>query len=318
MLRHIGLVALLALGACDEPRSEARGAAEATNFKPTSVVLQPAEVAQKIDGIATLVSPEGLAQLNADLRAAEIAANFSARAYVRYKETKTLPEHSIDNAERQASTDSTQVALLKLKLRNTWGDKAPFVASGPRQQIVDELSSGRTTLVRFDFPRSVETELTNVSVQPLSGGTGTQVSAIWAAPSGSLAMPGTSFFGLMAAGPGLRPGDRARVTAQGEATSSGVVIPASAVVVYAGASWCYVEAKPGTFERKLVALDEPVTDGYLVKDFAAGTKVVAHGASVLLSREAEPVGGVDDDDGPAPVKSQAKGNETPVASSDPD
>ena len=316
MLRHIGLIALLALGACDEPHSEARDVADASNFKPTSVVLQPAEAARKIDGIATLVSPESLAQLNADLRAAEIAANFSARAFARYKETKTLPEHSIDNAERQASTDSTQVALLKLKLRNTWGDKAPFVSPGPRQQIVDELSSGRTTLVRFDFPRSVETELTNVSVQPLSGGAGTQVSAIWAAPSGSLAMPGSSFFGLMPAGPGLRPGDRARVTAEGEAASAGVVIPASAVVVYAGASWCYVETKPDTFERKLVALSEPVDDGYLVKDFEPGTKVVAQGASVLLSREAEPVGGDDDDDGPVPAKAKAKPRETPVASSD--
>lgn len=316
MLRHIGLIALLALGACDEPRSEARDTADASTFKPTSVVLQPAEAAQKIDGIATLVSPEGLAQLNADLRAAEIAANFSARAFARYKETKTLPEHSIDNAERQASTDSTQVALLKLKLRNTWGDKAPFVASGPRQQIVDELSSGRTTLVRFDFPRSVEKDLTNVAVQPLSGGPGTQITAIWAAPSGSLAMPGTSFFGLMPAGPGLRPGDRARVTAEGTVPNSGVVIPASAVVVHAGASWCYVETKPGTFERKLVALDEPVAEGYLVKDFAPGTKVVDHGASVLLSREAEPAGD-DDDDGPAPAK-KSQPKETPVASSDPD
>lgn len=317
MLRHIGLIALLALGACDEPRSEARDTADASTFKPTSVVLQPAEAAQKIDGIATLVSPEGLAQLNADLRAAEIAANFSTRAFARYKETKTLPEHSIDNAERQASTDSTQVALLKLKLRNTWGDKAPFVASGPRQQIVDELSSGRTTLVRFDFPRSVEKDLTNVAVQPLSGGPGTQVTAIWAAPSGSLAMPGTSFFGLMPAGPGLRPGDRARVTGEGAVPNSGVVIPASAVVVHAGASWCYVETKAGTFERKLVALDEPVAEGYLVKDFAPGTKVVDHGASVLLSREAEPAGGDDDDDGPAPAK-KSQPKETPVASSDPD
>lgn len=317
MLRYISLLALLALTACGESHSEARDDSNETNFKPTAVVLQPAEAPQKLDGIATLVSPEGLAQLNADLRAAEIAANFSSRAFSRYKETKTLPEHSIDNAERQASTDATQVALLKLKLRNTWGDKAPFVAPGPRQQIVDELSSGRTTLVRFDFPRSADTELTNVAVQPLSGGAATEVSSIWVAPSGSIAMPGTSFFGLMPAGPGLRPGDRARVTANSKIETSGVIVPASAVVVHAGASWCYVETKPGTFERKPVALDEPVADGYLVKDFPPGTKVVAQGASVLLSRESEPVGGDDDDDGPVQPR-KAKSKETPVASTDPD
>lgn len=322
-MRRLWLVLLLSFGAClggcDEPSSEAHAETDGANFKPSTVVLQPAEAAQKIDGIATLVGPDTLAQINADLRAAEIAANFSSRAYARYKETKTLPEHSIDNAERQAATDSTQVALLKLKLRNTWGDTAPFIAAGARQQLVDELSSGRTTLVRLDFPRSVERALNSVRVQTLGGGAETTVSSIWAAPSGSLAMPGTSFFGLMPAGPGLRPGDRARVTAESEGSTSGVLIPASAVVVYQSASWCFVETKPEVYERKMVALNNPVGDGYLVADFEPGTKVVIRGASVLLSREAEPAGD-DDDDAPPPgaAKSERKAKETPVASSDPD
>lgn len=320
-MRHWCLIVLLALGACDEPRTEAREGSTDSAFKPSTVALQPAEAAIKIDGIATLVSPDALAQINADLRAAEIAANFSKRAFARYKETKTLPEHSIDNAERQASTDATQVALLQLRLRNTWGDTAPFLASSSRQQLVDELSSGRTTLVRLDFPRSVERELKNVRVQPLGGGAETTVSAIWAAPSGSLAMPGTSFFGLMPAGPGLRPGDRARVTAEGESDNAGVIIPASAIIVYEGGSWCYVEDDPGEYERKQVALSMPVEDGYLVKDFKPGTKVVTKGASILLSREAEPAGD-DDDDGPKPAtaakKTEPKPKATPVASSDPD
>jgi hypothetical protein len=316
-VRYVCLILLLALGACDEPRTEAKTENEEPAFAPKAVPVTSAQSARAITGIATLVSPDALAQLNADLSAAEIAANFSARTLTRYQDTKSLPVHSVDNAERQLATDRTQLALLKLKLRNTWGDTAPFVDARARQQLVDELSSGRTTLVRLDFPRAVEQELTNVRVRRLGGGEETVVSSIWAAPSGSLAMPGTSFYGLMPAGPGLRPGDRAHVTAEGEAATSGVVIPASAVVVYESASWCYVEEKPGVFVRKPVTLAQPVDDGYLVTDFKPDTKVVVQGASVLLSREAEPVLGDDDDDdgGHRPA---ARRTSVPVASSDPD
>lgn len=296
-VRHGLLIVLLALAACDDPRSEAHAEAEdETRYTPTAVAVVPAEHAQKLDGIATLISPDTLAQLNADIRSAEISASFSKRAYDRYKVTKSLPEHFVDNAARQAQTDQTQVALLDLKLRNTWGEGAPFLAAEERARLVNELSSGKTTLVRLDFPRAVERDPRKVQVAPLSGGEVTPVSMVWPAPSGNLAMPGTSFFALMPTGPGLRPGDRAKVTAEGSATTSGVVVPASAVVVHAGQSWCYVETAPGQFERRPLSLAMPVADGYVVADLAAGTKVVNKGASVLLAREADPAAGDDDDD----------------------
>lgn len=325
MSRKLWLALVLALGACDEPRSDAHTADRETNYKPVATVLKPADIAQKVDGIATLVNPDQLAQINADLKAAEITSKFSKRAFKRYQTTKSLPEHFVDTAERQSATDATQLALLELKLRNAWGDTAPFLDAEKRQQLVDELSSGKTTLVRIDFPTSVEREPKNVRVKPLGGGEESSVGTVWAAPSGSLAMPGTSFFGLMSTGPGLRPGDRAKVTAEASAPLSGVVVPASAVVVYQGASWCYVEDDPGEFERKAISLAHPVETGYLVDDFTAGTKVVTRGASVLLSREAEPAIGADDDDGgdadapPKPVSLQTGHKPpAPIASSDPD
>ena len=166
--------------------------------------------------------------------------------------------------------DATQVALLELKLRNAWGDNAPFRAREMRQRLVDELSSGKTTLVRIDFPRSVEGEPKNVRIRPLGGGEEMALTSVWPAPSGNLAMPGTSFFGIMPTGPGLRPGDRAKATAERSAPTAGVVVPAAAIVVYAGDSWCYVEKKHGEFERTRVSLAMPVKDGYLTRDFPAG------------------------------------------------
>jgi hypothetical protein len=304
-MRLFALIMLLALGGCDEPRSEAYSPERERNFTPVTAELKPAEMAQKIDGIATLLSPDALTQLNAEIRAAEIAAAFSNRTVLRFKGTQSLGVHRLDNAERQAATDATQVALLELRIRNAWGEGAPFLAAANRQSLVDELSSGKTTLVRLDFPRSVERDPKNVRIAPLAGGDETPVTTVWPAPSGNLAMPGTSFFGIMPTGPGLRPGDRAKITAERSAPTAGVIVPASAVVVFAGDSWCYVEKAPGEFERKQVSLATPVTDGYLTKDFGAGTKVVVQGASALLSREVEP-GSPDEDDDDGDERPRAK------------
>jgi len=330
-MRPFALVLLLALAACDEPRSEAYTPAESeSEFRPVTAELQPAELAQEIDGIATLISPEALTQLNAEIRAAELSMGFSQRTLERFKGTTSLGEHRLDNAQRQAETDATQVALLELRLRNTWGETAPFLVAGQRQALVDELSSGKTTLVRVDFPRSVERDPKNVRIAPLGGGEKIPVTTIWPAPSGSLAMPGTSFFGIMPTGPGLRPGDRAKVTAERGSPTRGVIIPASAVIVYASDSWCYVETSPGAFERRRVSLATPVAEGYLTRDFAAGTKIAVQGASALLSREAGPGSfDDDDDDGDRPrAKTPASDDDDhqtaspehgpPIASSDPD
>lgn len=294
------LAILLGLGACEEPRSEAYSPEHNSNFKPVTAPLASAEMASKINGIATLLSPDSLTQLNAEIRAAEIASGFSRRTVGRFKGTTSLGEHYLDNAERQAATDATQVALLELKLRNTWGEAAPFMSAAQRQQLVDELSSGQKALVRLDFPRSDERDPKNVGITPLGGGEEVGLSAIWPAPSGSIAMPGTSFFGILQTGPGLRPGDRAKANAERSATTAGVVVPSSAVVVYEGESWCYVEIGDGKFERKRITLATPVRDGYVTKEFTAGTKVVIEGASALLSREADPAASDDDDGPPAP------------------
>ncbi len=57
-MRWFGLVFLLALAACEEPRSAAYSPERGSSFEPVAVELQSAQLAQKIDGIATLVSPE--------------------------------------------------------------------------------------------------------------------------------------------------------------------------------------------------------------------------------------------------------------------
>lgn len=297
------LTALLAVGSGNallaEQQADAGGEAVAPAAVVTTVVLEPAKIAQQVTGVANILSPDALIQLDADIRAAEIAASFSERELARYKSTKSLSLHVIEGAQRQAETAATQRNLLELRLKNSWGDTSPFIKAADRKKLIDKLSTGKMVLARLDFSEVRGERLQNFRVMPLHAGALTAIETLWPAPSGNSAMPGISYFGLIASGPGLRHLDRARVIADRGPAQPGVVIPQSALIVFAGETWCYVETSPQKFERRKVPLTSPVADGYLVDSgFAAGTKVVVRGASTLLSREAGPGEDDEDDDGP--------------------
>jgi hypothetical protein len=309
MVKWLRIAVCLAFGACDAPLSE-ETAEPAVSAKPPpavvrTVALEPASGTQTTHGVANVLNPDPLVQLDADLRAAAIAAEYSKGQAERFRSTTALSRQAVENAERQAALDASQVSLLEARLRQTWGEDAPLIRLEERQRILATLTSGAEALVRLDFPHASAEGMRNVRVSPLAGGLATPVTKFWVAPSGNLSMPGSSYFALVPAGPGLRPGDRARLAADIGPERTGVIIPSSAIVVFASQSWCYVETGPQEFKREPVSLEFPLAEGYLVAEgFAPGTKVVVRGASTLLSREAAPnfVGDDDDDGGPsAPV-----------------
>lgn len=318
------LVGCILLAGCNasgsEEVEERPETSDAVPLPPVhTIALKASDEAVKLEGIATVLNPDILLQLDADIRSATIAANFSRGQLERFKASTMLSKQTLETAVRQAGIDASQLKLLSTRLRQSWGDQAPFLDVDARQKLMSEIARGSRAILRIDFPDSAIDRPRNIRVMPLRGGQETTVDTFWPAPSGNLAMPGISYFGLIDAGPGLRTGDRARVVADSAAKPNGVVIPSAALVVYSGKSWCYVETAPGKYERKVVSLDAPVDDGYLVKSgFVPGTRVVVRGASILLAREAMP-GSFDDDDDdgggppvPAPA-SAAKSRASPVA-----
>ncbi len=299
--------AAVTLGGCERPKSQEAAKTDKKSEAPAvaqTSELKAAEGSKVLNGVATILNPDALLQIDADLRSASIAAGFSSGTADRYKSAKSLSRQSTENAARQAGTDATQVKLLETRLKHTWGDDAPFLDADAREKLIAELSAGRQALVRLDFPDTSLLKPRNIRVAPLSGGEGSPVNTFWVAPTGNMSMPGVSYFGLIDPGPGLRLGDRARLTADGSEASTGVIIPSAAIVIFAGATWCFVEIAPKKYERRAVALDLPFADGYLVKQgFMPGTRVVVRGASLLLAREAEPGDdGDDNDDAKKPSK----------------
>lgn len=295
-------VAGVCAAACERPGSKPAHETPAAEVPPPAVKsaeLQLFKGGLSIEGVATVMSPDALIQLDSEIKAAGIALEFSKGQFERYKQTKSLSQQTIAVAEKQALTDETQLKLLQNRLAPAWGQGAPFIAPAARAPLIRELAEGAKVLVRLDFPETPPASPKNARVLALQGGPARPVLNMWEAPSGNQSLPGTSYFALIESAPALKPGDRARLLADRDESANGVVIPNAAIVVYSGQAWCYVETGPEKYERRTVSLEHPVDDGFLVRDgFQAGTHVVVKGASLLLAREAGP-GDVDDDDGGA-------------------
>lgn len=320
MLSWICAIAAGLLTACEPPQASEH-ASEAEVPPPRAIVrtvsLEEKAVSQKIGGFATVMSPDQLVSLDAEIRTATIARKFSEVQFDRFSKAPSLSLLTVENAERQFSTDTAQLALYESRLRQLYGDAAPFLERERRTHIIEALTAGSTALVRLDFATTANVTTTpqNVRVTPLAGGPSTPVSTLWVAPSGNQAMPGASYYGLISTGPGLKAGDRAQLEAD-TASRTGVVIPNASIIVSESKSWCYVETASGSFERKEVSLEVPVPEGYLVESgFAPGMKVVVNGASTLLARESEPI--LDDDDGEKPTPAEKRPDPNTTGNNDP-
>lgn len=92
---------------------------------------------------------------------------------------------------------------------------------------------------------------------------------------------------LRADGFALRPGQAvtAYLTAPG-APISGVVIPRTAIVRYAGKAWVYVRTTRETFVQREVPTDHPVDGGWFAATgFKPGDRIVTVAAETVLSEE---------------------------------
>ncbi|HLJ15720.1 MAG TPA: HlyD family efflux transporter periplasmic adaptor subunit [Bryobacteraceae bacterium] len=90
------------------------------------------------------------------------------------------------------------------------------------------------------------------------------------------------------ANPGLdlRPGTAVQVSlGLPGPRRSGVIVPAAALVRYAGKVWCYVASGPQQFIRKEVQEQESEGGGWFTQTVKPNARVVLTGAQVLLSEE---------------------------------
>jgi hypothetical protein len=179
-----------------------------------------------------------------------------------------------------------------------WGQGAPWRTTQERTQLLARLTSGDTVLARVTFATSAlgDAGLSSIRLQRVDSAANARrwtSSTIWGAPADP-AVPGRSFFALIAGARGLSPGERLLVSLPTGRTENGIVIPAAAVLIAEGQAWYYAAeilpliipfAPYEDFTRQMLDLGRPSGDGYFVQGGTTGQTVVVQGAGLLLARE---------------------------------
>ena len=175
LARLTALIVTVFLAGCDAPHSqESESAVRPPDPPVRTVELTASRDAVKLEGVATILNTDALLQLDADIRSAKVAADFSRAQLARFRLSTMLSRQTLDNAERQAGIDASQLKLLETRLKQTWGENAPFLKTDARQNLIAEISGGEQAIVRFDFPDLAAGEPRNVRVIPLRGGSETR------------------------------------------------------------------------------------------------------------------------------------------------
>ncbi len=322
-------VILVLAGACLRSTEEAKDKKDSRDLKDTLEVkaegvlltaadrerlgiataeLRAAEWQGRTEGFATVISVAALGEVDSDLAAARAAAVAShatlARAEALYADQVSVSLATVEAARRQSAADEAQVQRLERRLALEWGPGAggsPFAHEGSRRAWLDRLASGSAALARVQFPlgtvvlsRTPTLHLENLTAP----GAAPAVRAVWPAPEDP-ALPGPAFFALIAGRAPPQIGERLRASADTSHAQRGVLIPESAVVLFSGGAWCFVErttaGKTSRFVRRPVALVEggdtgdransPAGGYFAATGFAAGEKVVVLGAGLLLAQE---------------------------------
>ena len=84
---------------------------------------------------------------------------------------------------------------------------------------------------------------------------------------------------------GAGAGTRVRVISQQGKPQTGVLVPVTAVIRFAGKTWVYVQTEADRFERTALPADRAMAEGFFTDTLDADTSVVTSGAQLLLSEE---------------------------------
>lgn len=212
-------------------------------------------------------------------------------------DNRNISDRAVQAAEAAWKTDEAKVAAaetlamtLRDNMRQQWGETlAAWAIQQPAHAALQRLIDHREALLQVSLPFDADTPNKNATleVEP-AGGQGKTISAGYISPSPQIdAMAQGRTFYYHATADSLRTGMRVtvRLTGHGKA-ASGVIVPALAVVWYAGKAWAYQQETAERFVRRQVSTDTESGDGWFNSgNLKAGDRLVTSGAQLLLSEE---------------------------------
>lgn len=254
--------------------------------------LTPATVKPEVKGYGRVLDPAPLATLVAEIKSAEAAAHASQAELERLKALaaqNNASERALQAAEAAAVKDQAQVKAARLRLLGSWGQTIASRSDLP--EWIEVLASLKCALVQVDLPAGAVLSAPPIAarLESLAGGSTPQnADFLGLAPASDPQLQNRGFLFLVRDNAShLVPGMTLAgfLTLPGE-PQPGLRVPASAIVRLNGAAWVYLLTDSNRFERVLLALEQPLPDGWFVRgSLKAGQKVVTVGAQELLSSE---------------------------------
>lgn len=120
----------------------------------------------------------------------------------------------------------------------------------------------------------------------VADGTLTSATLVSPSPRTDPRIQGMSFFYLVPAQTGLRPGMNVMAFLPVGSEVQGVIVPASAVVWWQGKAWVYVQKDADHFVRREISTEAPAKEGWSVaQGLSVGDELVVQGAQQMLSEE---------------------------------
>ncbi len=240
-----------------------------------------------------------LASARATVDSAQIQAESSRRQWERtqplYNRDHLISLQAFQDARAALQTDQAKLqaeviahSSLQASLRQQFGDVLANAAATPASGLFKSLASGDAVVVRVTLPTKSKLEIPTQVAIDTPDSQGVSAHKLSRAPQIDPAIQGATYFyrvdNSLAAGTRIKvhwPSD--------DKTTSGVLIPESAIIWYGGQPWVYVRTAADSFTRRSV---NAVANTATMNTTAihAGEEVVIRGAQLLLSEEQRPVG----------------------------
>lgn len=278
-------------------------AEEAKGLGIETAAVPSTKFQREITGYGIVTALDAIAQTDADYMTASAAAIQSAAAAQRARALGTGDEAAVSRevveaAASKAAADQAALALAGRKADAAFGIHAPWRNPAERAAIMARLGSGKTTLIHVTFPLGALGRAAPAAIKITRLGADGQswMSAkVWDAPSDP-AFPGRGFYALVDGGD-LAQNEHVIAAIPVGAAETGMLVPASALLMGEGEASVYVETGANHFLRTRIDIGRPMGSGYFVRSgagIAPGQKVVTGGAGLLLSHEINPSTGAED------------------------
>lgn len=226
---------------------------------------------------------------------------------------KNISDKALAAAQADTKTDEAKMLAAESNAKNiadsmrqTWGDALTKLATEKNPSVLlQSLIDYREVLVQITLPfdSAEPTANSNVSIAPtIAPSKLAKAIYLSQSPSSAATIQGKTYF-YHANSHVLRAGMQIKVSNLNNASKlTGVLIPASAVVWYAGKPWAYKKTNENQFDRLPINTNVEVENGWFYQNnqkidqigdlknglkvgLSAGDKIVTSGAQLLLSEE---------------------------------